>query len=175
MDCQLLVVPRHDRRVCHRPAGAGGRRYPSQTCPALPNANPPLVQRLRPLSTARPQVIVFRIPGQRRDFGRTGFLDGGVEAVGVAVNVIWVVIGQAGMDLAARVLARAISYWLASLSPAGGRARLHVTMRVNRGGGQTESAVQTRLGLDLSASHDVCAGLLIRVPWGEIRGLGGRG
>jgi hypothetical protein len=35
--------------------------------------------------------------------------------------------------------------------------------------GQTESAVQTRLGLDLPALHDLCAGLLARVPRRKIR------
>ena len=39
--------------------------------------------------------------------------------------------------------------------------------------GQTESAVQTRLGLDLSALHDLCAGLLAQVPRRKIRVPGG--
>jgi hypothetical protein len=93
----------------------------------------------------------------------------------VVIYVIWVVIGQAGMVPAAGVLVRAISFWVASLSPAAGRARLHVRVWVNRGGGQTESAVRTGLGLDLSASHDLCVGLPARVPWGEIRVPGGWG
>jgi hypothetical protein len=102
-----------------------------------------------------------------------GVVGSGIEAVGAAIHVIWVVIGQAGMDSAAGMLARAISYWVASLSPAADRARLHVRMRVNRGGGQTELTVQTRLGLDLPALHELRAGLPVRVPSRKFRVLGG--
>ena len=99
-------------------------------------------------------------------------LVGGVEAVSLAIHVTGVAIGQAGMGLVAGMLARAISCWVASLSPAAGRATLHVTMQVNGGGGQTGSAVQARPGLDLWAAHDLCAGLRARVPRGD-RVLGG--
>ena len=47
-------------------------------------------------------------------------------------------------------------------------------MRVNRGGGQTELTVRTRLGLDLSTLHDLYAGLPSRVDRGEIRVPGAR-
>jgi len=73
----------------------------------------------------------------------------------VAIYVSWVVIGQAEMVPAVGVLVGAISFWVAALSRAVGRARLHVKVWVNRGGGQTESAVRTGLGLELSASHDL--------------------
>jgi hypothetical protein len=49
----------------------------------------------------------------------------------VAIQVTWVAIGQARMGLAAGMLARAISYLVASLSWTAGQARLRVTMRVN--------------------------------------------
>ena len=45
----------------------------------------------------------------------------------------------AGLGIAAGMLARAISYWVASLSPPAGRATLHVTMQVNGGGARRVS------------------------------------
>ena len=44
-------------------------------------------------------------------------LVGGVEAVSLAIHVTGVAIGQAGMSLVAGRLARAVSCWVASLSP----------------------------------------------------------
>ena len=102
-------------------------------------------------------------------------LVGGVEAVSLAILITGVAIGQAGMGSVAGMLARAISYWVASLLPAAGRATLKVTMQVNGGEGSTGSAVQTRLGLGLSALHDLCAGLLAQVPRRKIRVPGGWG
>jgi hypothetical protein len=58
----------------------------------------------------------------------------GVEAVSLAIDVTGVAIGQAGVGLVAGMLARAISCWVASLSPAAGRATLHMTMQANGGG-----------------------------------------
>jgi hypothetical protein len=95
--------------------------------------------------------------------------------VSVTIHVTRVAIGQARLELAAGMLARATSYWVASLSLAAGRARLHVRMRVSRGGGQTESAVQTRAGLDVLAAHDLGVGLPARVPCRQIRVRGGWG
>ena len=100
-------------------------------------------------------------------------LVGGVEAVSLAIHVTGVAIGQAGMGLAAGMLAPAISCWVASLSAAVRRATLHVTVQVNEGGGQTGSAVQMRPGLDLLAARDLCAGLRARVPRREFRVPGG--
>ncbi|HZI72651.1 MAG TPA: hypothetical protein VFD73_01220 [Gemmatimonadales bacterium] len=75
----------------------------------------------------------------------------------MAIRVNRVAIGWGGIKLAAGMLARAISYWVASLLPAAGRATLKVTMQVNGGEGSTGSAVQTRLGLDLPALHELRA------------------
>jgi hypothetical protein len=89
--------------------------------------------------------------------------------VGLAIHVTGVVSSQAGMGLAAGMLARAISYGVASLSPGCWPGDTKYDDAGQWGRGQTGSAVQMRPGLDLVAAHDFCAGLPARVPRGRFR------
>jgi len=62
-------------------------------------------------------------------------LGGSNEVISLAIRVNRGVDGWGGIKVAAGMLARAISYWVASLSSVAGRATLKVTMQVNGGEG----------------------------------------
>jgi len=100
-------------------------------------------------------------------------LVGGVEAVSLAIHVPRGGDRSGRDELGGGRLARAVSYWVAFLSPGcwPGNTTYDDAGQWRRG--QTGSAVQTRPGLDLLAARDLCAGLRARVPWGRFRVPGG--
>jgi len=100
-------------------------------------------------------------------------LVGGVEAVSLAIHVPRGGDRSGRDELGGGRLARAVSYWVAFLSPGcwPGNTTYDDAGQWRRG--QTGSAVQTRPGLDLLAARDLCAGLRAHVPRREFRVLGG--
>jgi len=104
------------------PPGSEGWDFESPPRTPLSARPGPEAGRVVPVSLVGPELAALALGGSN-------------EVISLAIRVNRGVDGWGGIKLAAGMLARAISYWVASLSSVAGRATLKVTMQVNGGEG----------------------------------------